>query len=570
MKTVQILTPITAGLCLALMIGCATPNKPTSTEALKTSQDPPQNSPAEQIPYAIRLKQARQPYAYVVFEQMDVHEGMEEEYLEIESEWSKVHEYFAQQGKLLSWGLAKAKPNELGYEYVTWKTFRSLQDIDTSSSYDWKQIATWMGEDKLSALFQKTPLTRTITGSQVLRLQNYALMPLAQSDSLQNLKPSDISFRINFLKPKQGQRQKYLEVVNKAYAPIYEKKAEVDKTFIGWEYQELLFHNGESLNTEPFRGIDIYRNDIPELNERDKESINDQLPPWPEDIHPADQMNALRSIKSVDFDVVLTTSINPEKALMANLEGTWTHTFPNGAYRTKVITPFEEQMTVFEADGTLRNANPAIPFRVEVSGGLNRFTGFFPNGKTWNASILIQNGKWYEQMRAFTDLDQFNGINPAAPDAFFVYQKSNKPTKGNNSPYDNSRYGTELIRNIVNAYAEGDLTKYRNYYNDDARAVHNQWGPTSEGMSIDELVQIHKAHHATLKKPIEILHSIYEVVTLPNGSKHAHGWIHFRNTYKSGTVADTYVFVSIGLDDNGKATYEWALYNPTGVPTYQK
>lgn len=548
------------------LIGCAIANQtaiPKSAEAAPRQQ----TTQSEQIPYSVRLKQARQPYAYVLFEKMDVGDGMEKEYLKVEKEWLGIHNHLAAQGKILSWGLAKARENDLGYEYVTWKTFRSLKDLE--QTYDWEALGKWMGEKKLNTLLDKTPKTRIIVGSEVLRLRDYAHMPLNQMQLLKQLSPEDISFRLNFLQPTEGNWNKYLEVVQDGFSPMFEKRAEVDKTFLGWEYQELLFHKGNG-NQEPFRGIDIIRNDIPRLTKDEAAKVNAQLPTWPKHIHPQNKGRELRTMKTVVFDVVYMTSGNAESQVRENLIGKWTHTNTDGSYRTKVMTQFSEQLSFYSPDGKIIQERPAIPFRVEVSNKLTRFTGFMPNGKTWNASMQLHDGKWYEQDRAFTDIEQYDGIFPSAPDNYFVYEKSGEPVKKNLSAYDNSEQGTALIRNIVESYAKGDFKRFRSYFSDDAKVVHNQWGPAAEGISIDELIETHKKHHATLAKPVELLNSIYEVVTLPNGSKHAHGWLNMRNTTKSGEVTDTNVFVAFGVGDDGKATYEWALFDPAGIPSYKK
>lgn len=565
MKNTRILLIYT--LLATLLASCATTNQTSTEIAAPKAEQNQQTTPAEEVPYSVRLKQARKPYGFVLFQSMDVADGMEKQYLRVEKEWLKIHEHLAKQGKILSWGLAKARENSLGYEYVTWKTFRSLKDLE--ATYDWDELGKWMGQEKLDLLFEKTNEARTITGSQVLRQRDYAQMPLSQTSIFENLSPQDISFRLNFLAPTPGNRAKYLEIVEKAYSPLFEKRAEIDKTFLGWEYQELMYYNGQG-NTEPFRGIDIFRNDIPELTEAEQEIVNAELPSWPEDIYPMSKRGELRTMTTVTFDIVHVIMQNAESTLMNELVGTWTHTNPDGSYRTKTVTPYAEQLSFFASDGTLLQKRQPIPLRIEASNKLTRFTGFFPNGKTWNASIQIHDGKWYEQDRAFTDLEQFDGVYPAAPDAYFVYEKSAEPAQRNLAAYDNSEEGTALIRNIVESYAKGDFKKLRSYFSDDAKVVHNQWGPAAEGITIDELIETHKKHHATLAKPVEVLNSIYEAVTLPNGGKHAHGWINMRNTTKSGEVTDTNVFVAFGVGNDGKATYEWALFDPAGIPSYQK
>ena len=95
---------------------------------------------------------------------MDVGDGKEKEYLEIENEWLEIHNYPAARGKILSWGLAKARKNDLGYEYVTWKTFRSLKDLE--QTYDWEALGQWMGENKLNKLLEKHPKHEQLPGAR--------------------------------------------------------------------------------------------------------------------------------------------------------------------------------------------------------------------------------------------------------------------------------------------------------------------------------------------------------------------------------------------------------------------
>ena len=70
-----------------------------------------------------------------------------------------------------------------------------------------------------------------------------------------------------------------------------------------------------------------------------------------------------------------------------------------------------------------------------------------------------------------------------------------------------------------------------------------------------------------MAKPIEITNSIYEVVTLKNGSKHGHAWVKFKHTYKSGEEVETPVFVALGINDNSKIWYEWAFYDTGLMPS---
>ena len=81
------------------------------------------------------------------------------------------------------------------------------------------------------------------------------------------------------------------------------------------------------------------------------------------------------------------------------------------------------------------------------------------------------------------------------------------------------------------------------------------------------MIENHKTHHEQLAEPIEIINSIYEVVTLKNGSKHGHAWVNFKNTYKNGEVVIAPVFVALGINDDSKIWYEWAFYDTGLMPS---
>ena len=67
------------------------------------------------------------------------------------------------------------------------------------------------------------------------------------------------------------------------------------------------------------------------------------------------------------------------------------------------------------------------------------------------------------------------------------------------------------------------------------------------------------------KGDIEILNQIYEVVTVPNGSKYGHGWFEFSSENKTGEKYNNTVFVSWGFK-NDKLAWEWAIYNAANSP----
>ncbi|MBT4308443.1 MAG: hypothetical protein HOD48_08425 [Candidatus Marinimicrobia bacterium] len=121
-----------------------------------------------------------------------------------------------------------------------------------------------------------------------------------------------------------------------------------------------------------------------------------------------------------------------------------------------------------------------------------------------------------------------------------------------------------LIKKAVQHFTKGELKAYRACFTDSATFVHNQWG-NDNPQSIDELVKIHQEAKDQRKGDIEILNQIYEVVTVPNGSKYGHGWFEFSSENKTGDKLVNTVFVSWGFKDD-KLAWEWAIYNTANSP----
>ena len=127
----------------------------------------------------------------------------------------------------------------------------------------------------------------------------------------------------------------------------------------------------------------------------------------------------------------------------------------------------------------------------------------------------------------------------------------------------------DLIKKAVQHFTKGELDAYRSCFSDSATFVHNRWG-NDNSQPIDELVKIHQTAKDQRKGDIEILNEIYEVVTIPNGSKYGHGWLEFSSENKTGEKFVNTVFVSWGFDDD-KLAWEWAIYDLSKVPdSYKK
>jgi len=123
----------------------------------------------------------------------------------------------------------------------------------------------------------------------------------------------------------------------------------------------------------------------------------------------------------------------------------------------------------------------------------------------------------------------------------------------------------DMIKELIYSYAKGDLKKCRSFFTADAFYAHNEWDESIQH-PIDDLFEQHKIHHSSINGEIKILNEIIEVVILPDDSKHAHAWLHFESDYKSGGKIKTPVFVSYGINDDGKVYYEWAFFDTSKLP----
>jgi len=90
---------LTAVLGTAFLLGCSTLSQKQDSP---TSQE--QNKQAADASFEQRMKLARKPYAFLAVDYMDVADGKEKLYLEVEAAWQKIHERMASDGKILSGG----------------------------------------------------------------------------------------------------------------------------------------------------------------------------------------------------------------------------------------------------------------------------------------------------------------------------------------------------------------------------------------------------------------------------------------------------------------------------------
>ena len=528
------------------LLGCSTITK---DEVEANSQT--HNKENTSLSFETRMKEARKPYSFLTFEYMDVAEGKEDLYLEVEAAWQKIHENLASDGKILSWGLAKARENKFGYEYVTWKVLRSRGALD--NLYDFDAIKKWMGENEFEQLMEKTTQSRKISGSELMELEDYTLGPISEFG--QRIEPKNLMFHIDYMTPAEGKTQEYVEMEKEIFQPRHQKGSELNRTFQFWRLMRKISHSNNA-NKASHRTVNVFRKDVKPLSEEETEKIQSQLPSLPKNLNFEDVMK-LRKMERVTFDVVLMTDpgLSAEAQTWKKLTGTWTATNDNGSYRTKIITPYLEEIKYFDASGK-QKGHEKKPMSIEIKNDLKFFSAHMPGG-SYTSIFEIHNDKWYEQSRSI--LNSRGGL----PDKFFVYEKSDKPAIKDRSFFTKSGKDVDLVKSVIENYAAGKLDEYKALFTKDAKVTHNN----NEQITISDLVEIHKSHHNQISGPVKILSSNYEVVATANGNKYGHAWITLENTYKNGVKAITPVFVSFGINSDGKIYFEHALYDTANIPS---
>lgn len=122
----------------------------------------------------------------------------------------------------------------------------------------------------------------------------------------------------------------------------------------------------------------------------------------------------------------------------------------------------------------------------------------------------------------------------------------------------------DLMKKAAESWAKGDWAAYLSCYADTAVSVHNAWAvnDTTVAKKMTSFIEMFKKSRENLVGNISIDHTIFEVVTMPNGNKYGHAWVDCSWKTKKGEIGKSVIFNSYGIKD-GKFTYEWPIYNPT-------
>jgi hypothetical protein len=402
----QILATIGA---VILLQGCSTVPADHNKSVAKNTND----TSLSAAKLSLGQKAARKPYNYVIVDYMDVVDGQEANYLKAEAVWQKIHQVWSEQGRILVWGLAKARKNKLGVEFITWKLVHSREDV--VGLYNMDEIKKLVSEDDFKTLQELTGSSRSISGSEVLALTDYTLPQ--EGSAFGELDPGDLSFHWNFMTTTAGREAEYLEVEHLYAQPWSQAKTDLNPRFIGWDLQEVVSAQGKT-HPSKIRTVDALRKDR-KLSQQEQMAINNQISGlgiWPQNIN----VGAMRKMERVTFDVIYRTdpSKNGVSKLWEALEGSWTAEQGSG-YRTKTITPYNENLQRFNREGELQGmGNTAIS--VEFVKQTPQFTVYGQNGsKKFSIPFEMKDNMWIEYA---------GSVNPNWPT--FRYKK------GTDSPFN--------------------------------------------------------------------------------------------------------------------------------------
>ena len=411
MKT--LITTITVGFLAGAFIHSQ--SNATAQDAIKQGSpvSQVQNKQAADASFAHRMKLAQSPYSFLSLDYMEVTKGKEKLYLGVEAAWQKIHQKMVADGKILSWGIAKAHKNKFGYDYVTWKLLRSRGALD--NLYDMDAIKKSMREGEFDELMAKTTESRKIVGSELMELEDYTLVPLNENG--QKVDPKNLVFHMDYMTPAHGQESKYAELEKNIFQPRHQKSSELNPKFQFWRLLRKVSHSGNA-NEASYRTVNVFRKDVEPLSDVEAEKVNSQIPALPDGLT-FDEVMEMRKMERVTFDVIymLDPSASAEAREWQKLQGSWKHTNQNGNYRIKRISPYREVLENYSKDGIKQGSNVS-PMKIEIKNGLKFFYRIHPNG-TLRSIYHIKDGKWYEQLRGIF------GETNAKPNDFLIYEKIN-------------------------------------------------------------------------------------------------------------------------------------------------
>jgi hypothetical protein len=511
--------------------------------------------------FEVRLKEATKPWDYGVIAYVAVDPAKEDLYLEFVEEWAEeIDNRIMEKGYALQSGWNKTDSDSAVSNYVYWMVSREVEAMlpgnplgSARMNEVWREIAKEEGEAKAEAI--KTRLEQKFEASaKMIGTQTVALIDWTYATDWEAVDFDKVRIEFGQMVPREGKEQAYVALERDYFSKLWQSHLGFDFSFTGWSMMKEIASTGVTPEA-PYITIRTYRSDKPSPTAAQWEAFRKTSLKLPEGTN----MGALREFTNTTYRGVHTSDAtrSPEAKAWSDLVGTWTARNPNGGWRTKTISPFIEQIQYFGPDGKM-GGEQRKPMSIRHIKGLNYFSAHMSGGN-YTSIFDVHDGKWYEQSRSI--FEEASG----QPDRFFIYSKSDQPEPIDRSAFTRSGPEIEQVKATVQAYAAGDIDAYLSHFTENATAGHNSW--SREGsVPVSTIAAVHRDHHRQLAGKIEITKSIYELVTLKGGGKHAHAWLNFKHTYKTGEIVEVPVFVAFGINRQNKITYEWAFYDSALLP----
>ena len=508
-----------------------------------------------------RLKEAAKPWEYGLICYVQVDPSKEATYLEFVKEWSeKIDNRIIENGYALQSGWIKTEDKTAGSNYIYWIVSREIErllptnPLGNMTMHEVRQmIADDVGgkqaEEIWASMNQKFEASAKMVGTQTV-----ALIDWTYSTDWQSVDPDDVRIEFGRMLPLEGKEEAYVNMEKEYFSKLWQSQLAFDDSFTGWSMMKEVSKTGETPEA-PFITLRSYRKDRPAPSKDAWDAFMENNLKLPD----GTDMSKLRDFKNITYHGVHHSNgmLSPEAKAWSELIGTWSANNTNGGWRKKTIGPLIEEITYYGADGKEKGTRRK-PMSIQHMKGLNFFSAHMPQGK-YTSVFDLHEDKWYEQSW------NIFAAKEGKPDNFWVYTKSDKPEKIDRSDYTKTGPEIDLVKATIQAYAEGDIDTYLSHFTDKAMAGHNSWSAEAR-FPVKSMSNVHRDHHRQLSKKIEITKSIVELVTLRGGGKHAHAWVHFKHSYKSGDVVEIPVFVAFGINGQNKITYEWAFYDSSQLP----
>ncbi|MFA9206578.1 MAG: hypothetical protein ACEQR6_07875 [Burkholderiaceae bacterium] len=126
----------------------------------------------------------------------------------------------------------------------------------------------------------------------------------------------------------------------------------------------------------------------------------------------------------------------------------------------------------------------------------------------------------------------------------------------------------DMLKKGSTAFANGDWATVASNYADTAKSYFNIWPSNTDttlGVKIPVIIEVFKKQRELIDGNLTIGGTIYEVVTMPDGNKYGHSWVEMSWKSKKGVAGKVIVFNSVGINKDGKITYEWPIYDTKDV-----